>query len=348
VHYPLIVLSLFESVVVRSLRRKIVELRGERLPFIAGHKLLYTCNLRCKMCPFWRRPDEVLLSLDEEVKMMRALRDVGVSFIGFEGGEPLLRRDIETILDKAHGMFHTSLVTNGWMLKEKIGRIHESLDHLFVSIDGIGEIHDIQRGAEGSFDRAVEGIRAATEYVPVTISSTVTAMNSQQIDQMIQLARDLGVSINFQIAYNYSTAESMFPGMQKLREVILKLRQEKLNGAPIVESLEYFDAILNSWYEGKKWECKPWLTINIDPKGMVVLPCYVLNEYVGSKRVWEIDLRKTWNEVNWDQYTTCNRCALSCYLEPSLFSWRNPSMVKERIVDSIFQYVFKPGISQPH
>ncbi|MEM3851695.1 MAG: PTO1314 family radical SAM protein [Methanomassiliicoccales archaeon] len=332
-------MSLFESVIVRSFKRRIRTMKGERIPLIAGHKLLYTCNLKCKMCPFWRRPDEKLLTVEEEKRMMFALKDFGVSFMGFEGGEPLLRHDISQILSVSHNLFHTSLVTNGWMLKEKIGSIGEYLDHLFVSIDGVGKLHDEQRGVDGSFEKAVEGIRAAAEYVPVTISSTITAMNVHQVDEVLELAKELGVSVNFQIAYNYSTAEFMSPELLSLKRTIEKLRSAKVNGAPIVESVEYFDAILNSWYSGIKWECKPWLTINIDPKGRVVLPCYVLNEYTGGGRVWEIDLPKMWNSIDWDTYRTCNKCALSCYLEPSLFRWTNPSMVKERIVDSVVEYI---------
>jgi len=78
---------------------------------IAGHKLLYSCNLRCAMCPFWRRMDENLLTLREEVKMMESLAKAGVSFMGFEGGEPLLRRDVPEILRESHERFHTSMVT---------------------------------------------------------------------------------------------------------------------------------------------------------------------------------------------------------------------------------------------
>ncbi|HLH85858.1 MAG TPA: DUF3463 domain-containing protein, partial [Thermoplasmataceae archaeon] len=117
----------------------------------------------------------------------------------------------------------------------------------------------------------------------------------------------------------------------------------KKSGYPIIESKEYFTSVINSWFGQESWKCKPWLTINVDPQGRVVLPCYVLNEYTGSKRIWEMDLQAVWDSVNWSEYETCNKCALSCYLEPSLFSWGNPSMVKERIIDSIVSYIRSPA-----
>jgi radical SAM family uncharacterized protein len=328
-----------ENVALRTVKRKIRSLSGNKIPVIAGHKLLYTCNLRCKVCPFWRRIDPPLLSLDEETKMMDSLASIGVSFMGFEGGEPFLRKELLEILKLSHERFFTSLVSNGWMLANRIKEVREYVDYVFVSIDGVGEVHDRLRGVEGSFERAREGIAVASKEVPLSLSSTITSENTDQVERIVDFAREMDVSVSFQVAYDYSTAEKMFPSSAKLREALFKLLDLKKSGAPIVESKEYFESVINSWYNGKGWKCKPWLVINIDPEGRVVLPCYALSEYTGSKRVWEIDLPRVWNSVDWEQYETCNKCALSCYLEPSLFSWDNFSMVKERIIDNMLSYI---------
>jgi Predicted Fe-S oxidoreductases len=109
------------SVVLQGFRR-VLNLK-RKLPVIAGHKLLYSCNLRCRMCPFWRRKDEKLMDLEEERKMMKKLADLGIIFMGFEGGEPLLRRDLPEILKESHDRFHTTLVTNGVLLKNRVEEI---------------------------------------------------------------------------------------------------------------------------------------------------------------------------------------------------------------------------------
>lgn len=332
-------MGLLESVGFRTLERGIRRLSGEKIPTIAGHKLLYTCNLRCDMCPFWRRPDENLLSLEEEKKMLSALEDFGVSFMGFEGGEPFLRKDLPEILSYSHERFHTSIVTNGWMLKEKFKDVRDYLDYVFVSIDGIGATHDRLRGINGSFSKAIEGVKAASEFLPVSFSSTITSENCDEVESIVNLAKDLEVSVSFQVAYDYSTAGKKSPSALKLKQAIIGLLEMKKKGAPIVESKEYFQAVIDSWYNGITWRCRPWLTLNVDPQGRVVLPCYVLNEYTGSGKVWEMDLRKAWNSVDWGLYESCNKCALSCYLEPSLFSWGKPAMVKERIIDSMVSYL---------
>ncbi|AHC50796.1 cofactor biosynthesis protein [Sulfolobus acidocaldarius SUSAZ] len=332
-------MSKLKPMTLGNIKRAFLGRGVKKLPLIGGHKLLYTCNLRCKMCPFWRRKDEKLLSLEEEVLMLKTLEKSGVLFMGFEGGEPLLRRDLDQILEESYSRFYTSLVTNGWLLRDRVKYISEYLDYLFVSIDGIGEAHDKIRGIPGSFDRAVEGIKEAVKYLPVSLSFTITRENYDQVLDVLELSRKLGVTVSVQVEYDYSTAEKLSPERKKLLEVLNLLIELKRRGYPIVESPEYFQSIINSWYKGVNWRCKPWMLINIDPQGRIVLPCYVLNEYSGEKLVWETNIVKLWNSYPWEQYEKCNKCALACYLEPSLFSWTNFNMVNERIVNNILGYV---------
>jgi radical SAM family uncharacterized protein len=332
-------MGLLRPVVGRSILRSMKGINGSKVPVIAGHKLLYGCNLKCSMCPFWRREDEELLSLDDEIRMMEALKRGGVSFLGFEGGEPLLRKDIGDILQESHKRFHTSMVSNGWLLKARLNDVKDHLNYLFVSLDGIGELHDTLRGVSGSFRHAIEGIEAARDHIPMAISSTITRDNMHQAKDLVDLAVKLKVSINFQIAYDYSTADPKSPDRTRLLDAINTLKTMKNEGYPIVNSSQYFEAVVNSWYLGESWRCKPWLTINVDPSGRIVQPCYVLNEYKGDLKVWDVDIRKVWNSYDWEPYEKCNKCALACYLEPSLFSWKNPSMVKERILDNVVSFI---------
>lgn len=332
-------MAVLKPVVLRSVQRALRSLGGHKAPVLAGHKLLYRCNLECKMCPFWRREDEELLSLADEIRVMDSLAAAGVSFLGFEGGEPLLRRDVGAILREAHARFHTSLVTNGWLLAHRLPEIAPSLDLLFVSIDGIGERHDQLRGIPRSFERAVQGIRASRGEVPTVISHTVTRDNLDHSERVVELAESLDIGLTLQIAYDYRTADPMSPERTALRPVIERLRDLRRGGAPILETPEYFDAILGSWYEGRPWRCKPWLTINIDPAGRIVLPCYVLQDYQGSTPVWDVDVRRLWNTFDWSTYESCNRCALACYLEPSLFRWTDFASVRERVIDGAIHYL---------
>ena len=45
-------------------------------------------------------------------------------------------------------------------------------------------------------------------------------------------------------------------------------------GYPLVNSINYLKVIAKQ----KKWTCKPWSMVNVDPEGNLVLLCYVRNE----------------------------------------------------------------------
>ncbi len=82
---------------------------GVKAPLFCGHKLTYNCNLRCKMCPFWKR-SSADPSLEKEKAILKQIYDSGACGIAFEGGEPLLRNDLVNILAFSRSLpLHTSL-----------------------------------------------------------------------------------------------------------------------------------------------------------------------------------------------------------------------------------------------
>ena len=149
------------SVGARLYKGLLLNFLGFKSPIFCGHKVTYRCNLQCVMCPFWKRK-EPELTLEEEKRILVRLRRAGVCLIAFEGGEPLLREDIAQILafSRSLGM-HTSLVTNGMLLKAKVDEIAEYINGIiYVSIDGLEYTHDKIRGVSGCFKNAIEGIIA--------------------------------------------------------------------------------------------------------------------------------------------------------------------------------------------
>jgi MoaA/NifB/PqqE/SkfB family radical SAM enzyme len=134
------------------------------------------------MCPFWKRarPDS---SLEQEKAILRQIYNSGACGVAFEGGEPLLRKDLVDILAYSRSLpLHTSLITNGTLLKSRINEIAPYINGVvYVSLDGLEKTHDSIRGVSGSFKKSVEGICAAQTKVPVTINTTVMAENVDEI-----------------------------------------------------------------------------------------------------------------------------------------------------------------------
>lgn len=164
------------------------------------------CNLRCTIC--WQRwceaerveiPDERWLRLIDEAAEMGALE---WNIVG--GGEPMVRGDlVMKICERicAHRM-EGSLHTNGTLLqRDYIERLIDmGLHRVAVSLDGPNEEINDRIRSKGSFAKATANLRLLKELrskrratCPHTsLVTTLTNLNYDKLDRMIELARDLG------------------------------------------------------------------------------------------------------------------------------------------------------------
>jgi SynChlorMet cassette radical SAM/SPASM protein ScmF len=179
------------------------------------------CNLACRHC--WLSPafqphggtgghlDTRLfeLALDEGLRL-------GLSQVKLTGGEPLLHPDFTRMVDllQERGLGLT-VETNGTLLTPALARhLREksTLRHISVSVDGASpETHDPFRGVEGSFERAVQGIRCLVEagYRPQVIMS-LHAGNVGEIEALVQMAEALGAgSVKFNLIQPAGRGERM-------------------------------------------------------------------------------------------------------------------------------------------
>jgi MoaA/NifB/PqqE/SkfB family radical SAM enzyme len=267
------------------------------------------------MCPFWQRIQKDS-SLEQEKNILRQIYDSGACGVAFEGGEPLLRCDLADILAFSRSLpLHTSLITNGTLLESRIDEIAPYINGvIYVSLDGQEKTHDAIRGVSGSFKKAVQGISSAKEKVSVTINTTIMSENTDDIESMVGLAKKLGVKISVAIAHEYCNTDTSSPDADKIAKIAHRLIEMKRQGFPIVNSIGYFKVIAKE----KNWRCKPWATINIDPNGNIVLPCYVHNDYASNISVFENGIRGAISAFDWKEIENCQRCSLHCYVEPSL------------------------------
>jgi radical SAM family uncharacterized protein len=288
---------------------------GVRAPLFCGHKLTYNCNLKCKMCPFWKRPN-IDLSTENEKAVLKQIYDSGACAIAFEGGEPLLRKDLGEILAFSKSLpLQTSLITNGTLLESKIDEVAQYINGaIYVSLDGLEKTHDSIRGVSGCFKKAIQGIIAASKKVSVIVNTTIMTENIDEIEDLVRLAKDLDVKISLAVAYEYFEAEVSSPVNLEIKKIAEKLVDLKKKSYPLMNSISYFKVIAKQ----KKWTCKPWLTINVSPEGSLVLPCYVRNGYAKTVSVFETSIKTAISEFNWKKTRKCNDCSLHCYVEPSL------------------------------
>ncbi|MEI5098468.1 radical SAM protein [Streptomyces sp. PmtG] len=110
------------------------------------------------------------------------------------GGEPLLLRSLPQLLKAlaSHGAV-VSCTTNGWHLQRRPEELAPPLDAVRVCFDGPdAAAHDHRRG-NGSFERAVAGVRAAVaQGIPVQLHAALMQSTAHRAQSVADLAADLG------------------------------------------------------------------------------------------------------------------------------------------------------------
>lgn len=166
------------------------------------------CNLRCVYC----RPEEGvplvshddILRYEEMVEVVRTAVDMGVRKVRITGGEPLIRRDIGTLvaaLSEIDGIRDLAMSTNGILLARHAAGLREAgLHRVNISLDTLdaGRYREITRG--GELGSALAGIEAAKEagLVPVKLNCVVRE-NSSEPDarEVARFAEENGLEVRF-------------------------------------------------------------------------------------------------------------------------------------------------------
>ncbi len=171
-------------------------------PLVVVWNLTQSCNLQCRHCrqnAGTSRGAE--LSLSEKIHVLDELAFNDVPALVFSGGEPLLAKDFWPALSQARARgFHISLATNGTLLsRQVVARLAEmGVEHVEVSIDSASpREHDELRGQAGYWVQAATGLKnlVADGRVGTGLACTVTACNFDQLEDMVQMSRDLGAGV---------------------------------------------------------------------------------------------------------------------------------------------------------
>lgn len=160
-------------------------------------ELTLACDLACGHCGSRAgkpRADE--LTTAEALDVVRQLADMGTQEVSLIGGEAYLRDDWHLIARAIHdaGMI-ASMVTGGrGFTRERAALAAEArIDSVSVSIDGLRDAHDLQRGLPGSFDAAIAALRHLREAgVAVSANSQLNRLSFPDLDGLLDLLGEAG------------------------------------------------------------------------------------------------------------------------------------------------------------
>jgi heme d1 biosynthesis radical SAM protein NirJ len=172
--------------------------------------LVRRCNLSCLHCYSISAdidyPGE--LSTEEVFAVMDDLRAFRVPALILSGGEPLLRKDLFQIADRAKALgFYVALSTNGTLIDAPLAAriLSTGFDYVGISLDGLRGTHDRFRRKAGAFDASLAGLRLCRDAgAKVGVRFTLTQDNAGDLAGLLDLIEAEGIHKFYLSHLNYA------------------------------------------------------------------------------------------------------------------------------------------------
>jgi len=268
-------------------------------------EVTYKCPLHCVFCynPVDYTQYGPELSTEEWLRVLREGREIGCTQLGFSGGEPLMRDDLEIMVAEARKLgYYSNLITSGVGLTEKrISAFKQGgLDHIQLSFqDSTREINDfISSTKTFELKSKVAKLIKQHEY-PMVLNVVLHRMNIDHIQQILEMAEAMGAEYlelaNTQYyAWALVNRDQLLPSREQLE------RAEEITNqfrARIGDRMKIYFVVPDYYATRPKACMNGWgsvfLTIQSDG---TVLPCHEARMLPGMTfpSVREHDLRWIW------------------------------------------------------
>jgi cyclic pyranopterin phosphate synthase len=167
------------------------------------------CNLRCEYCmpedEYVWLPREDMLHFEEIAALVDVFVSLGVDRLRLTGGEPLLRRDLASLvgmLSAKAGLTDLAMTTNGILLADHIDELRAAgLKRVTISLDTLRRDRFIALARFDELARVHEGIAAAHRvYGPGAIkidTVVIGGVNDDELGDLIEYGRPLGAEVRF-------------------------------------------------------------------------------------------------------------------------------------------------------
>ncbi len=225
-----------------NLIASVVEDKKERIldGSIAIWNFTNRCNLSCLHCYSKSTLDEVdTLTTEQIKKTILQMKENGVKFIIFSGGEPLTRKDLFEIADfcRQNGII-TYLSSNGlYFTKGNIKKITDTFNYVGVSIDGDEPTHDYFRGLKGAFKETLKSVLLANETgAKVGIRFTMTKDTIDSLEYIFDLVEKHNIPKIYISHLVYSGR-----GLDNLKMDLTKEQRRKAVDFILDKAFEYYE-----------------------------------------------------------------------------------------------------------
>jgi len=282
----------------------------KRYPLVLMLEPLFRCNLACAGCGKIDYPAEILNQRLSVAQCMEAVDECGAPVVVVAGGEPLLHREIEQIVEGAIARKKFVIVcTNALLLEKKMELFKPSKWFTWsVHLDGDREEHDKSVCQAGVYDRAVAAIAKAKAAGFRTIINATLFSNAEPertarfFDDVMAMGVD-GISVSPGYAYERAPDQQHFLNRRKTKELFRGIFAAQKKGGKrwaFNQSSMFLDFLAGN----QSFHCTPWGNPTRTYFGWQ-RPCYLLGEGYAKS------FKELMEETDWDRYGTGNyeKCA---------------------------------------
>ena len=275
-----------------------------RRPLCVSFEITHDCNARCRHCHRGGKVDTCRATPEEFARRYIELKPV---VIQISGGEPLLRKDVELIIEalkQPDGTPYIIFVTNAALLTRD--RYHSlrriGVDVFSISLDYPDERHDEFRRIPGLFRHIGELIHDldSENKRAITFNCVVQRNNFRELINLAELSRAWGVSINFSPYTWLRTQDKGFMIQQnelaEFENIVQKLLELKLAYGTVRTTDSFFYDMISFFKNESLPNCRAgerFLVVNPDA---TLSPCGLI-----------ITNFRTWRELK-EQFTKNNTC----------------------------------------
>ena len=280
---------------------------GIPLPLWLLAELTYRCPLHCAFCynPIDYTDHSRELSTEQWLNVLREARALGAAQLGFSGGEPLVRDDLEVLVAEARKLgFYTNLITSGVGLTDK--RLDDlqaaGLDHIQLSFqDSTQQLNDFLSSTR-TFELKQRVAASIKQHgFPMVLNCVLHRYNLPHVDKIIDMALAMG-------AEYLELANTQYYGWAHQNEAQLMPTREQLDEAEAVveryrrthgERCKIF-FVVPDYFERRPKRCmNGWgaVFLGVAPDG-AALPCHAARSLPGLvlPNVKDTPLREIWYE----------------------------------------------------
>ncbi len=288
-------------------------------PILAHYYITNRCNAHCKYCDipqshYFKSTDAFINEVNENLIQ---LKKIGVRFVDFTGGEPLLHPELAQMLKMAKKIgLRTTITTNCQLYPERARELKGLVDFLHFSLDSMNEKENDKIRGKGSFKNVIRSIEVAEEIGErPDLLFTVTDENFRAIGDLAEFAQKKKLILIVNPVFVYGDQNPISP--QALRHL------EQFFGTPYVYFNRAFHLLIrNKGNDIKQPRCRVGMAVAvISPANELLLPCYHrakfrlpiegnFSELWFSKKVQKYRLKS-------GRFDFCQGCTINCYFDPS-------------------------------